>query len=83
MEAKRRLLGMTLNELKDVAAELNLPAYASKQIADWLYKKRIVSISDMTNLSAANRNTLSDKYIVGMASPSEFMKSVDGTIKYL
>ena len=34
MEAKRRLLGMTLNELKEVASELNLPAYASKQIAD-------------------------------------------------
>ncbi|SKB81440.1 23S rRNA (adenine2503-C2)-methyltransferase [Macellibacteroides fermentans] len=83
MEAKRRLLGMTLNELKEVASELNLPAYASKQIADWLYKKRIVSISEMTNLSAANRNALSEKYVVGMTSPSEFMKSVDGTIKYL
>ena len=74
---------MTLNELKEVASELNLPAYASKQIADWLYKKRIVSISEMTNLSAANRNALSEKYVVGMTSPSEFMKSVDGTIKYL
>ena len=39
MSEKRRLLGMTLEELKGVASEAGLPGYAAKQIADWLYKK--------------------------------------------
>lgn len=83
MDAKRRLLGMTLKELKDVALEFSLPAYASQQIADWLYKKRVKSISDMTNISASKRLLLEKVYEVGLIAPSESMKSVDGTIKYL
>ena len=42
MSEKRRLLGMTLEELKGVASEAGLPGYAAKQIADWLYKKKVV-----------------------------------------
>ena len=38
MNEKRRLLGMTLDELKGVAFEAGLPGYAAKQMADWLYK---------------------------------------------
>ena len=40
MVDKRQLLGMTLEELKGVASEVGLPAYAAKQMADWIYKKR-------------------------------------------
>ena len=38
MVDKRQLLGMTLEELKGVASEVGLPAYAAKQMADWIYK---------------------------------------------
>ena len=54
MSEKRRLLGMTLEELKGVASEAGLPGYAAKQIADWLYKKKVTSIAAMTNIAAAN-----------------------------
>lgn len=83
MEEKKRLLGMTLPELKAVAAEVGLPGYAAKQLADWLYKKRVSTIDEMTNIAAAKRTALSEMYEVGMASPVDFQKSVDGTIKYL
>lgn len=46
MSEKRRLLGMTLEELKGVASEAGLPGYAAKQIADWLYKKSYFYSSD-------------------------------------
>ena len=36
MSEKKRLLGMTLGELKTVAAEAGLPGFAAKQMADWL-----------------------------------------------
>jgi len=83
MEGKKRLLGMTLNELKTVAEEVGLPSYAAKQIADWLYKKRVTTITAMTNISAAKRILLEEQYEVGAVPPVDNMKSVDGTIKYL
>ena len=33
------LFGKTLEELKDIVAESNLPAFTAKQIAQWLYQK--------------------------------------------
>lgn len=83
MNTKKRLLGMTLEELKKVAAEAGLPGYAAKQIADWLYKKKVTSIVDMTNLAVAKRLWLEERYEVGAFPPVDSMKSVDGTIKYL
>lgn len=83
MAEKQHLLGMTLEELKAVTTECGLPKFASKQIADWLYKKKVTSIDEMTNISLTNRNLLSEKYDVGRMDPVHFQKSIDGTIKYL
>ena len=83
MGNKKQLLGLTLDELKAVVAEAGLPGYAAKQLADWLYKKRVTRIADMTNISAVKRNWLEEHYEVGAVPPVDYMKSVDGTIKYL
>ena len=83
MNEKRRLLGMTLDELKGVAFEAGLPGYAAKQMADWLYKKKVTSIAAMTNIASAKRALLEKNFEVGAVPPSDLMKSVDGTIKYL
>lgn len=77
------LLGKTLEELKDVAKEAGLPAFASKQIADWIYKKRVTSVDEMTNLSLSGREKLKEKYEIGGYPPSDEARSVDGTVKYL
>lgn len=77
------LLGMTMDEFYGVTGECNLPRFAAKQIADWVYKKRVTSIDQMTNISVANRTLLSEKYDVGRYTPLEFQQSVDGTVKYL
>ena len=83
MSEKERLLGKTLEELKEVAAKVGLPGYAAKQMADWLYKKKVTDIQDMTNIAAAKRGLLAEKYEIGQYAPMDFQKSVDGTIKYL
>lgn len=83
MSGKRRLLGMTLDELKAVASEVELPGYAAKQMADWLYKKKVTAIDSMTNIAAAKRALLEEKFEIGVFPPVDFMKSADGTIKYL
>jgi 23S rRNA (adenine2503-C2)-methyltransferase len=77
------LLGLTLRELKDLAIALDLPTFAAKQIADWLYRKKVKNIEEMTNLSAANRLKLAERYEVGCTVPVESQCSQDGTVKYL
>ncbi|MFV0391534.1 MAG: 23S rRNA (adenine(2503)-C(2))-methyltransferase RlmN [Paludibacteraceae bacterium] len=83
MENKQNLFGLSLDELKNVVEELGLPKFTSNQLADWLYKKQVQSIDEMTNLSKNARQLLNEKFIVGLIPPSKVQESVDGTKKYL
>ena len=74
---------MTLVELQKIVKNLGMPGFAAKQIASWLYEKKVTSIDEMTNLSLKHRDLLKEEYEVGAAEPVEAMHSVDGTIKYL
>lgn len=80
---KIHLLGHTLGELQDIALSCGLPKFAGKQLADWIYKKKVSSIDEMTNISLANREKLSDKFDVGRYAPIDSQTSKDGTVKYL
>ena len=80
---KNALLGLTLNELQVVVKKLGMPSFTAKQIASWLYDKRVVSIDDMTNSSVKHREMLKEAYVVGTEQPVDAMRSVDGTVKYL
>lgn len=77
------LLGMTLNELKQVANLIGMPTFAAKQMAGWIYGKKVSTIDEMTNLSANSRNLLKEKYTIGCSTPVECQRSIDGTVKYL
>jgi 23S rRNA (adenine2503-C2)-methyltransferase len=77
------LFGKTIAELKLIAESLGLPGYASRQIADWLYKKNIPAIDGMTNLSKSSRQALNDRYYIGTSPPAKEEISKDGTRKYL
>ena len=80
---KKSLYGLTLNELQTLCAELSLPRFAAKQIARWLYVRRVKSIEEMTDLSKAARAALEEHYELGLASPLKESCSADGTKKYL
>ena len=81
--SKQPLLGMTLNELQDIARNLGMPKFTAKQIAAWIYEKKVSSIDEMTNLSLKQREKLNVEYEIGISAPIEAMHSIDGTIKYL
>ena len=83
MAEKKKLMGMTLAELQQVAAEVGLPGYTAKQMADWLYKKHVTEVLEMTNVALAKRSALAERYEVGAYPPAMAQRSVDGTIKYL
>ena len=80
---KEKLYGKTLNELISVTKRIRMPGFAASQIADWLYRKDVGSIGEMTNLSKKMREILSDEYEIGLSDPVSFSESRDGTKKYL
>ena len=80
---KKTLLGMSLSELKDAVKGLGMPQFTATQIAKWLYQQHVTTIDEMTNISKANRERLSEQYEVGAMAPIDSQHSKDGTIKYL
>jgi 23S rRNA (adenine2503-C2)-methyltransferase len=81
--AKEPLFGKTLEELQEVCAVLDLPRFTARQLTDWLYKKPVSSIDEMTNLSRKAREMLNEKYIFGLIGYTRVQESKDGTRKYL
>jgi len=80
---KKPLTGLTLNELSILVNQLGMPSFTAGQISDWLYKKKILSIDEMTNLSLHYREKLKENFTIGRINYSHIQKSVDGTFKYL
>ena len=80
---KDQLFGKDLNELQEISLALGLPKFTGKQLADWLYKKEISSIDEMSNLSKKARDLLNENYEFGLSAPSKVQVSLDGTKKYL
>lgn len=74
---------MTLEEITGNVTELGLPKFAGKQVADWIYVKRVKDINEMTNISLKHRELLSGKFEVGRSEPLDIQTSVDGTRKML
>ena len=77
------LLGKTLAELQQIVTSLGMPRFTAKQIAQWVYEKRVRTIDEMTNLSKDNRAKLAASYCVGYEDPDDAAHSKDGTIRYL
>lgn len=77
------LLGMDARELRAVAARVQLPSFASRQMFRWLYQKHVCDIQDMTDISQKARATLAGEYAIGLMPHVECMRSTDGTVKYL
>lgn len=81
--ARATLLGMTLDELRRVAADNHLPPFAARQMARWLYVRGVESTDAMTDLSKAGRELLRQSYTVGRRPALLTQLSRDGTEKYL
>jgi 23S rRNA (adenine2503-C2)-methyltransferase len=80
---KEKLYGKTLNELVAVTKRMKMPGFAARQITDWLYKKEISSIGEMSNLSRMAREAMEEQYCLGLSAPVSSFESSDGTKKYL
>lgn len=82
-ETRQVLMGMTVDELRDAARRLGMPAFTGGQIARWLYQQHVTSVDEMTNISKGNRERLGELFTVGAMPPADCQRSADGTVKYL
>ena len=80
---KMPMAGMTLEEMQDAVTSLGMPRFVAKQLAQWIYQKRVNDFEQMLNISKANRELLESRYCVGLYPPSQAATSEDGTVKYL
>lgn len=74
---------MTLSELEEVTSKGGMPRFVAKQLAGWLYDKKVERFEEMNNISIKNREWLSANYDIGRESPVRSSRSSDGTVKYL
>lgn len=79
----QRLLGLNTAELGAVAVEKGEKAFRGRQIADWLYRKGIHHIKEMSNLPADFRTALEVSYVVGRSTMVKAAQSRDRTFKLL
>lgn len=57
------------------------PSFRARQINEWLWKKHVGSIDEMTNLSKAMRETLGENFYIPKVKVHHSQFSDDGTIK--
>ena len=81
--AKPPLTGETLDTLTARLRAAGEPAFRAKQILDWLYKKRVRSWDEMTNLSKPLRTWLADTFELMPAALVFNKQSEDVTDKLL
>ena len=71
-------------ELEQEMLLLQEKPFRAKQIFSWLHEKKAADFSEMTNLSAALRQKLSENYSIPKLQIEEVQTSaIDGTRKYL
>lgn len=81
--AKLPLTGETLDSLTERLRERGEPTFRAKQILDWLYKKRVRSWDEMTNLSKPLRMWLAETFDLMPATLVLNKQSQDVTDKLL
>lgn len=80
---KPSIYGLTRDELIAWAIDNGQKAFRATQIWDWLYKKRVQSFDEMTNISKEFVAILKDSFCINPLKQRVAQESADGTVKYL
>ena len=77
------IYNVTYKELVNFFLENKEKKYRASQTFDWLYKKRIKSFVEMTNLNDESLNLLKENFYFPVLKMVHKQESKDGTVKYL
>ena len=79
----KSIYGVTFEDLREFMLENNEKKYRASQVFDWLYKKKVTSFEEMTNLSPSVLELLKTNFELTALKKIVESKSTDGTVKYL
>src|ERR1700736_3606943 len=82
-EAKIDIKSLQLDELQEKLRELGEPSYRAGQVADWLYKKRVNAIEQMTDLPRDLRARLEESFRCEHLEVVRVLGARDTTRKFL
>src|SRR5256886_2703404 len=82
-EAKIDIKSLQLDELQEKLRELGEPSYRAGQVADWLYKKRVDAIEQMTDLPRDLRARLEESFRCEHLEVVRVLGARDTTRKFL
>jgi 23S rRNA (adenine2503-C2)-methyltransferase len=80
---KTSIYSLELHEIKDWLTNNGEKPFRAEQVFDWLYKKRVTSFEDMSNLPKGLRDKLSENFQLTTLKTIIQQTSSDGTIKFL
>lgn len=81
---KKDILSLSLGEIEEEIIALGEKKFRGKQLYEWLHKKRAISFSQCTNLSAALIQKLNERYFINrLTIKRKLVSAIDGTTKYL
>ena len=83
MKDKPAIKSLLLEELLQHLTSMGEPRYRAKQIADWLYQKRVTSFDAMTDLPQALRTQLAAEFSMDQLDTVRVLGSQDATQKFL
>jgi 23S rRNA (adenine2503-C2)-methyltransferase len=79
--SKPDIRSQSLADIQHLLLEVGQPAYRARQIYDWLWKLRAKGFDDMSNVPAALREILKEKYTFHSITLDLRQNSADSTIK--
>lgn len=83
MTPQETLYGKNPDSLATLCAQTNLPRFAARQIARWLYVRHTEDPLLMSDLPAGARKLLAERFGPSLSAPVQAVESQDGTKKYL
>lgn len=79
----KSIFSLDIKDWQDWLVEHKQPKFRAAQIFDWLYKKRVSSIEEMSNLPKDLKASLSEKFDFTTLSERKKQVASDGTTKFL
>tara|TARA_B100001758_G_C18393212_1_gene604249 strand:+ start:954 stop:1994 length:1041 start_codon:yes stop_codon:yes gene_type:complete len=80
---KTNIRELKLSQLEEILIKLQEPRYRSNQIYRWLWKEKVQSFEQMTNISKSCRAYLTKNFTIDYVKKKTRIVSKDGTIKFL
>ncbi|SIT80328.1 23S rRNA (adenine(2503)-C(2))-methyltransferase RlmN [Edaphobacillus lindanitolerans] len=80
---KQSIYGLTFDALQEWMSANGQQRFRTKQVWDWLYKKRVKSFDEMKNVNKECRLLLEEQFDLRTMDVAVKQESSDGTVKFL